>query len=214
MAVDAVAFEGSEVWFLTGSQGLYGEETLQQVASQSQRVAAALDEAGEVPVRVVWKPVLKDAGAIRRAMGEANEDPACLGVITWMHTFSPAKMWITGLDALRKPLLHLHTQADAALPWATIDMDFMNLNQAAHGDREYGFLLTRLRMPRTTVAGHVSNPSVRARVGSWTRAAAGAAAARGLKLARFGDNMRNVAVTEGDKVEAEIRFGMSVNTWG
>ena len=165
-------------------------------------------------MRVVWKPVLKDAGAIRRAMGEANEDPACLGVITWMHTFSPAKMWITGLDALRKPLLHLHTQADADLPWATIDMDFMNLNQAAHGDREYGFMLTRLRVPRTTVAGHVSNPAVRARVGVWARAAAGAAAARGLKLARFGDNMRNVAVTEGDKVEAEIRFGMSVNTWG
>jgi L-arabinose isomerase len=207
-------FAGSEVWFLTGSQNLYGEETLQQVASQSQRVAAALDEAGEVPVRVVWKPVLKDAGAIRRAMGEANEDPACLGVITWMHTFSPAKMWISGLDALRKPLLHLHTQADAALPWATIDMDFMNLNQAAHGDREYGFMLTRLRVPRTTVSGHVSNPAVRSRVGSWARAAAGAAAARGLKLARFGDNMRNVAVTEGDKVEAEIRFGMSVNTWG
>ncbi|WP_369132232.1 L-arabinose isomerase [Modestobacter sp. I12A-02662] len=207
-------FEGSEIWFLTGSQGLYGEETLQQVAEQSQRVAAALDDSADVPVRVVWKPVLKDAGAIRRLMGEANEDPACLGVITWMHTFSPAKMWISGLDALRKPLLHLHTQADAALPWATIDMDFMNLNQAAHGDREYGFMLTRLRTPRTTVAGHVSNPRVARRVGSWARAAAGAAEARGLRLARFGDNMRNVAVTEGDKVEAEIRFGMSVNTWG
>src|SRR3712207_6736705 len=207
-------FAGTEVWFLTGSQGLYGEETLQQVAEQSRRVAAALDEAGEVPVRVVWKPVLTDAAAIRRIWGQANEAPACLGVLTWMHTFSPAKMWIAGLDALRKPLLHLHTQADAALPWATIDMDFMNLNQAAHGDREYGFMLTRLRVPRTTVAGHVSNPRVRARVGSWARAAAGAAAARDLKLARFGDNMRNVAVTEGDKVEAEIRFGMSVNTWG
>ncbi|TFV74980.1 L-arabinose isomerase [Blastococcus sp. CT_GayMR19] len=207
-------FEGREIWFLTGSQNLYGEETLQQVAEQSQRVAAALEDAAEVPVRVVWKPVLKDAGAIRRAMGEANEDDSCLGVITWMHTFSPAKMWISGLDALRKPLLHLHTQADAALPWATIDMDFMNLNQAAHGDREYGFMLTRLRVPRTTVSGHVSNPAVRARIGSWARAAAGAAAARGLRLARFGDNMRNVAVTEGDKVEAEIRFGMSVNTWG
>src|SRR3954466_4333707 len=209
-----VPFEGQEIWFLTGSQGLYGEETLQQVAEQSQRVAATLDGADAVPVRVVWKPVLTDAGAIRRAMGEANEDLNCLGVITWMHTFSPAKMWITGLDALRKPLLHLHTQADAALPWATIDMDFMNLNQAAHGDREYGFMLTRLRTPRTTVSGHVSNPRVQARVGSWARAAAGAAAARGLRLARFGDNMRNVAVTESDKVEAEIRFGMSVNTWG
>ncbi|HEX2072189.1 MAG TPA: L-arabinose isomerase [Geodermatophilus sp.] len=207
-------FDGRELWFLTGSQGMYGEETLQQVADQSRRVAAALDGAAEVPVRVVWKPVLTDAGAIRRAMGEANEDPNCLGVITWMHTFSPAKMWISGLDALRKPLLHLHTQADAALPWATIDMDFMNLNQAAHGDREYGFVLTRLRMPRTTVAGHVDNPRVRSRVGSWARAAAGADAARSLRLARFGDNMRNVAVTEGDKVEAELRFGMSVNTWG
>src|SRR4051812_3753639 len=153
-------FDGREVWFLTGSQGLYGEDTLQQVAEQSQRVARALDEAAEVPARVVWKPVLKDAEAIRRAMGAANEDPACLGVITWMHTFSPAKMWVAGIDALRKPLLHLHTQADAALPWATIDMDFMNLNQAAHGDREYGFILTRLRTPRTTVAGHVSNPAV------------------------------------------------------
>src|SRR3954470_10749383 len=207
-------FDGAEVWFLTGSQGLYGEETLQQVAEQSQRVAAALDAADAVPARVVWKPVLKDGDAIRRAMGEANEDPDCLGVVTWMHTFSPAKMWISGIDALRKPLLHLHTQADAALPWATIDMDFMNLNQAAHGDREYGFILTRLRQPRTTVAGHVSNPRVQARVGSWMRAAAGARAARALKLARFGDNMRNVAVTESDKVEAELRFGVSVNTWG
>ncbi|WP_448625997.1 L-arabinose isomerase [Geodermatophilus sp. URMC 64] len=207
-------FAGAEVWFLTGSQDLYGEETLQQVAEQSQRVAAGLDAADAVPVRVVWKPVLKDAGAIRRAMGEANEDPNCLGVITWMHTFSPSKMWISGIDALRKPLLHLHTQADAALPWATIDMDFMNLNQAAHGDREHAFILTRIRQPRTTVAGHVSNPRVQARVGSWVRAAAGAAAARSLKLARFGDNMRNVAVTESDKVEAELRFGVSVNTWG
>ena len=209
-----MAFEGQEIWFLTGSQGLYGEETLQQVADQSRRVAEALDGSAEVPVRVVWKPVLTDSGAIRRTMGEANESAACLGVITWMHTFSPAKMWISGLDALRKPLLHLHTQADAALPWATIDMDFMNLNQAAHGDREYGFILTRLRTPRTTVAGHVSNPAVRTRIGSWARAAAGAAAARSLKLARFGDNMRDVAVTESDKVEAELRFGVSVNTWG
>ena len=207
-------YAGAQVWFLTGSQGLYGEETLQQVADQSRRVASALDGAPEVPLEVVWKPVLTDAGAIRRAIGEANEDPACVGVVTWMHTFSPAKMWISGLDALRKPLLHLHTQADAALPWATIDMDFMNLNQAAHGDREFGFALTRLRVPRTTVAGHVSNPAVRGRVGSWARAARAATEFRGLRLARFGDNMRNVAVTEGDKVEAEIRFGVSVNTYG
>ena len=165
-------------------------------------------------MRVVWKPVLTDAGAIRRAMGEANEDPPASASSPGCTPSPRRRCGSPGLDALRKPLLHLHTQADAALPWATIDMDFMNLNQAAHGDREYGFMLTRLRVPRTTVVGHVSNPAVRARIGSWARAAAGAAAARGLKLARFGDNMRNVAVTEGDKVEAEIRFGVSVNTWG
>ena len=203
-----------QIWFLTGSQDLYGPETLQQVAEQSQRVAATLDGAAAVPVEVVWKPVLKDSAAIRAAMGAANEDATCIGVVTWMHTFSPAKMWIAGLDALRKPLLHLHTQADAALPWATIDMDFMNLNQAAHGDREFGFALTRLKVPRTTVSGHASNPAVQARVGGWARAALGIAEARTLKLARFGDNMRNVAVTEGDKVEAELRVGVSVNTYG
>src|ERR687884_442863 len=162
-----VAFEGQQIWFLTGSQGLYGEETLQQVAEQSQRVAAALDAADAVPARVVWKPVLTDAGAIRRAMGEANEDPNCIGVVTWMHTFSPAKMWISGLDALRKPLLHLHTQLNQALPWESIDMDFMNLNQAAHGDREFGHIVTRLGVARKTVAGHVSDPVVTARIGVW-----------------------------------------------
>jgi L-arabinose isomerase len=207
-------YAGKELWFLTGSQGLYGEATLRQVAEQSQRVAAALDGADEVPLPVIWKPVLTNADAIRQVMGQANEDPACVGVITWMHTFSPAKMWISGLDTLRMPLLHLHTQVDATLPWATIDMDFMNLNQAAHGDREFGFALTRLRVSRTTVAGHVSDPAVAARVGSWARAASGVAEARGLRLARFGDNMRDVAVTEGDKVEAELRVGVSVNTWG
>jgi L-arabinose isomerase len=207
-------YPGKEVWFLTGSQGLYGEETLRQVADQSQRVAATLEASDGMPVRVSWRPVLTSAEAIREVMGRANEDPACIGVIAWMHTFSPAKMWISGLDTLRKPLLHLHTQADAALPWATIDMDFMNLNQAAHGDREFGFALTRLRVARTTVAGHVSDPAVAARIGSWARAAAGVAEARSLRLARFGDNMRDVAVTEGDKVEAELRVGVSVNTWG
>ena len=207
-------YANAEVWFLTGSQDLYGDQTLRQVAEQSKRVADALDNDGGVPARVVWKPVLTEPGAIRRTMGEANEDTNCIGVITWMHTFSPAKMWIAGLDALRKPLLHLHTQADAALPWATIDMDFMNLNQAAHGDREYAYVLTRLRVPRTTVAGHVDDARVRSRVRAWVRNAAGVAAARSLKLARFGDNMRGVAVTEGDKFEAELRFGVSVNTWG
>ncbi|MGW6005316.1 L-arabinose isomerase [Oerskovia enterophila] len=203
-----------EIWFLTGSQDLYGDETLRQVAEQSQEVARALDASSDVPANVVWKPVLKDSASIRRAMLDANADDRVLGVVTWMHTFSPAKMWITGLDALRKPLLHLHTQANVELPWDSIDMDFMNLNQAAHGDREYAYMATRLGVARTTVVGHVSNPAVTARVGSWVRGAAGWAATHELRLVRFGDNMRNVAVTEGDKTEAELRFGVSVNTWG
>ena len=203
-----------EVWFLTGSQGLYGEETLAQVASQSQEIAAALGAAADIPVTIVWKPVLTDSDAIRRTALEANAADNVIGVIAWMHTFSPAKMWITGLDLLRKPLLHLHTQANVELPWATIDMDFMNLNQAAHGDREFGYIQTRLGVARKTVVGHVSNPDVTARVGTWSRAAAGWAATHALKLARFGDNMRFVAVTEGDKTEAELQFGVQVNTWG
>ncbi|MEV4803731.1 L-arabinose isomerase [Nonomuraea sp. NPDC049421] len=197
-----------KIWFLTGSQGLYGEDTLRQVAEQSRRIAEQL------PLPVEWKPVLTDAAAIRRVMLEANADDECAGVITWMHTFSPAKMWIAGLDALRKPLLHLHTQANVELPWATIDMDFMNLNQAAHGDREFGFIQTRLGVPRKTVAGHVSDPAVGQRILAWHRAATGLAELRTLRLARFGDNMRDVAVTEGDKVEAQLRFGVSVNTYG
>ncbi|CAM3338279.1 L-arabinose isomerase [Occultella aeris] len=207
-------FEGKEIWFLTGSQDLYGEETLAQVAEQSQQVAALLEESDAVPVRIVWKPVLKDSAAIRRAALEANADDDCIGVITWMHTFSPAKMWIAGLDALRTPLLHLHTQAGVELPWADIDMDFMNLNQAAHGDREFGYMAARLGVSRKIVVGHASDGVVRAQVGAWARAAAGWAALTGMKLARFGDNMRGVAVTEGDKTEAELRFGVSVNTWG
>ncbi|HZU56356.1 MAG TPA: L-arabinose isomerase, partial [Actinocrinis sp.] len=204
-----------QVWFLTGSQGLYGEDTLRQVAEQSRAIAEQLSAAlGEGAVELVWKPVLTDAAAIRRVCLDANGDDECVGLIAWMHTFSPAKMWISGLDALRKPLLHLHTQANVALPWATIDMDFMNLNQAAHGDREFGFVQTRLGVPRKTVAGHVSDPSVAERIGTWIRAAVGLAEVRTLKLARFGDNMRDVAVTEGDKVEAQLRFGVSVNTYG
>jgi L-arabinose isomerase len=203
-----------EVWFFTGSQDLYGEETLRQVAEQSQEVARVLDASGDVPVTIVWKPVLKDSGSIRRAMLDANSDDRVLGVITWMHTFSPAKMWIHGLSVLDKPLLHLHTQANVELPWDSIDFDFMNLNQAAHGDREYAYIAARMGVVRTTVSGHVSNPAVARRVGTWVRAAAGRAATQQLKLARFGDNMRNVAVTEGDKTEAEVRFGVSVNTWG
>ncbi|MEE1788659.1 L-arabinose isomerase [Streptomyces sp. SP17BM10] len=205
---------GREIWFLTGSQGLYGEETLRQVAEQSQRIAGVLGTAAALPVDVVWKPVLTDASAIRRICLEANADDRCIGLIAWMHTFSPAKMWIAGLDALRKPLLHLHTQANVELPWDSIDMDFMNLNQAAHGDREFGYIQSRLGVARKTVAGHVTDPAVTARIASWARAAAGRDELRGLKLARFGDNMRDVAVTEGDKVEAQLRFGVSVNTYG
>ena len=203
-----------EVWFLTGSQGLYGEDTLRQVAQQSQAIARMLDDAGDIPVRVVWKPVLTDSASIRRAAIEANASDKTIGVIAWMHTFSPAKMWITGLDLLRKPLLHLHTQANVELPWADLDMDFMNLNQAAHGDREFGYIQTRLGVARKTVVGHASTPAVTAKIGTWTRAAAGWAATHELKLARFGDNMRFVAVTEGDKTEAELQFGVQVNTWG
>jgi L-arabinose isomerase len=202
------------VWFLTGSQGLYGDDVLTQVADQSRVISDALDGAEQIPVPVVAKPVLTDAGAIRRVMLDANADDDCVGVVTWMHTFSPAKMWITGLDVLHKPLLHLHTQANEALPWADIDMDFMNLNQAAHGDREFGFIQTRLGVARATVAGHVSDHRVLDRVAVWVRAAAARAALARMRVARFGDNMRNVAVTEGDKVEAELRFGVSVNTYG
>ncbi|MEU8025368.1 MULTISPECIES: L-arabinose isomerase [Micromonospora] len=203
----------AEVWFLTGSQGLYGPETLRQVADQSRQIAAQLDADPAIPARVVWKPVLTSSADILAVCRDAAVQGA-VGVIAWMHTFSPAKMWISGLDALRTPLLHLHTQANVALPWSDIDMDFMNLNQAAHGDREFGFVQTRLGVARKTVAGHVSNPSVTARIAAWTRAAIGHAEMRSLRLARFGDNMRNVAVTEGDKVEAELRFGVSVNTYG
>jgi L-arabinose isomerase len=162
----------------------------------------------------VWKPVLTDSDGIQTRLLEADSDPACLGVIAWMHTFSPAKMWIRGLSGLKKPLLHLHTQANVSLPWQTIDMDFMNLNQAAHGDREFGYIQSRLGIARSTVAGHVSDPVVQRRVGMWVRTAAAIADMRSLRLARFGDNMRNVAVTEGDKVEAELHFGTSVNTYG
>jgi L-arabinose isomerase len=203
-----------EVWFLTGSQALYGDEVLEQVERQSRAVAEELDGSGALVGRVVIKPVLTDTEAIRRILQDANASDACIGVIAWMHTFSPAKMWLTGLDLLGKPLLHLHTQANVELPWGEIDMDFMNLNQAAHGDREFGFVQARLGVARKTVAGHVSDPAVVRRVATWTRAAAARATLRSTRLARFGDNMRDVAVTEGDKVEAELRFGASVNTYG
>ncbi|MEE6287398.1 L-arabinose isomerase [Georgenia sp. MJ173] len=207
-------FERREIWFLTGTQDLYGDDVLAQVAEQSQTIAGLLDDVSDIPVRIVWNPVLKERDGIRRMALAANADDACVGVITWMHTFSPAKAWILGLDALRKPMLHLHTQANVALPWAELDMDFMNLNQAAHGDREFGYIATRMGVPRKTVVGHASHPVVQAKVATWARAATGWAAAHELKVARFGDNMRDVAVTEGDKTEAEIRLGVSTNTWG
>ena len=203
-----------QVWFLTGSQHLYGPETLDQVAEQSAQIQGMLSASGGLSAEIVGLPVLTESAAIRRVMLEANADPDCLGVITWMHTFSPAKMWITGLDALRKPLLHLHTQLSASLPWASIDMDFMNLNQSAHGDREFAHVAARLGVPRKTVVGHAGDPELVRRIDGWIRAAAGRAHLDGLRLARFGDNMRDVAVTEGDKVEAELRFGVSVNTYG
>jgi L-arabinose isomerase len=208
------AYENREIWFLTGSQNLYGDDLLQQVADQSEDVVRGLNAAGAIPLPVVRQPVLKEQDAIHRQMLEVNSDPRCVGVITWMHTFSPAKMWINGLQALQKPMLHLHTQFNRELPWAEIDMDFMNLNQAAHGDREFAHVLSRVGAPRKTVAGHVSDPSVATRIGTWARAATGLAELRSLRLARFGDNMRQVAVTEGDKVAAQMRFGVAVNTWG
>ncbi len=204
----------AQVWFLTGSQHLYGPETLAEVADQSRQIQHLLQESGDISATLVWKPVLVDAASIRRVMLEANSAPDCIGVIAWMHTFSPAKMWITGLDALRKPLLHLHTQLNEALPWQSIDMDFMNLNQAAHGDREFAYIQTRIGVARKTVAGHAVDPVVRRRIDAWVRAARGTAHLRGMRVARFGDNMRDVAVTEGDKVEAELRLGVSVNTYG
>ncbi len=200
---------GLEVWFLTGSVELYGEETLAQVEQQSRAIAQAL----QTPVRIVWKPVLTDPESIRRCLTDADSRDEVIGVIAWMHTFSPAKMWISGLSALRKPLLHLHTQSAEALPYAEIDFDFMNLNQSAHGDREFAYALTRLGVDRTTVVGHVSHPSVTVRIDQWMRAAAARHEVRRLRIARFGDNMRFVAVTEGDKTEAEAQLGVQVNTW-
>jgi L-arabinose isomerase len=203
-----------EVWFATGSQDLYGPETLAQVAEQSKGVVELLNASSDIPVKIVWKPVLKSSDAIRRFFLDANSADNVLGVIGWMHTFSPSKMWIAGLDVNAKPMLHFHTQANVALPWGEIDFDFMNLNQAAHGDREHAYIESRMGLPRTTVAGHASDPAVAASVGNWERAALGRWATQTMKVARFGDNMRYVAVTEGDKTEAEIKLGVQVNTWG
>ncbi|OBF09972.1 L-arabinose isomerase [Mycobacterium sp. ACS4331] len=204
----------SQVWLITGSQSMYGPDILDQVADQSRQIAERLDGAAEIPVAVRCLPVVTDPDQIARVFAEADATPECVGVITWMHTFSPAKMWIRGLRTLRKPLLHLHTQFGVELPWHSIDMDFMNLNQAAHGDREFGYIQSRLSTARKTVAGHVSDPYTRARIGSWVRAALGAAELSTMRVVRFGDNMRGVAVTEGDKVEAQAHFGVSIDSFG
>jgi L-arabinose isomerase len=203
-----------EIWFVTGSQNLYGDETLRQVASQSQLVADQLSKGLSANVKVVWQPVVKTNEEIRTTLMAATASEACVGVITWMHTFSPAKMWINGLELLKKPLLHLHTQAGQSLPWATIDMDFMNLNQAAHGDREYAHILSRMDIARKVVVGHPTDKRVQSEVDAWAYATLGWQKSQHLKLARFGDNMRYVAVTDGDKVSAQMTFGMSIEQLG
>lgn len=201
-----------EVWFLTGSQHLYGTETLAQVAVHSQEIAATLD--AKLPTRVIFKPVLTTPEEIYHICQEANATPACIGVVTWMHTFSPAKNWISGLKALQKPLAHLHTQYNQDIPWDSLDMDFMNLNQSAHGDREFGFMMSRQRLNRKVVVGHWCDPEVHTRLESWARAATAWADAQNARVARFGDNMRSVAVTEGDKVGAQMQFGYQVYGYG
>jgi L-arabinose isomerase len=203
-----------EVWFVTGSQHLYGEKTLKQVAGHSQIIATSFNASPQIPVQVVFKPTVKSAEEIYKICEEANVAKDCIGIIAWMHTFSPAKMWIGGLKILHKPLLHLHTQFNRDIPWNTIDMDFMNLNQSAHGDREFGFIMTRMRIRRKVITGHWQDTTVLEQINVWARAAAAWYDWQGAKFVRFGDNMRNVAVTEGDKVEAEIKFGYSVNTYG
>jgi L-arabinose isomerase len=203
-----------EVWFVTGSQHLYGEETLKQVAEHSQTIAKALNDAKEIPVKVVFRPTVKSPEEIYQTCQEANTSPNCIGIIAWMHTFSPAKMWIGGLRILQKPMAHLHTQYNRDIPWNEIDMDFMNLNQSAHGDREFGFMMSRMRLDRKVITGHWQDTDVLSQLNAWTRAAAGWHDWQGAKFVRFGDNMRYVAVTEGDKVEAELKFGYSVNTYG
>jgi len=203
-----------EVWFITGSQHLYGPETLKKVAAHSQEIARALNASAAIPVKVVFKPVLITPDAIAALCQAANSAPQCIGLITWCHTFSPSKMWIQGLRILHKPILHLHTQHNRDIPWSAIDMDFMNLNQAAHGDREHGFIMSRMRLERKVVVGFWQDPAVQSQLGAWTRAAAAWHDWQGAKFARFGDNMREVAVTEGDKVSAQVGFGFSVNGYG
>ena len=203
-----------EVWFVPGSQHLYGPEALKDVEEHSTAIADALSASTHIPVKIVCKPVMTSSDSIHQLCLDANGSKNCVGLITWMHTFSPARMWIAGLRLLNKPFLHLHTQFNKELPWSNIDMDFMNLNQSAHGDREFGFIGARMRLKRKVVVGFWQDTAVHAEIGVWTRAACAWHDAQRLKVARFGDNMRNVAVTEGDKVDAEIKLCYSVNGYG
>ncbi len=203
-----------EVWFITGTHHLYGDKALKQVAEHSQEIASSLNAAKQIPVQVLHQPIAASEEEIYALFSKANGAANCIGVITWMHTFSPAKMWINGLKILNKPLLHFHTQFNRDIPWSTIDMDFMNLNQSAHGDREFGFIMSRMRLNRKVVVGHWQDEESLGKINAWARSAAGWNDWQGAKFVRFGDNMRNVAVTEGDKVEANIQFGYSVNTYG
>src|SRR5699024_6339444 len=202
-----------QVWFITGSQDLYGEETLYEVALHAEEISDYLSAHEDIPVKVIYKPVVKNCNEIYNIIMEANYTKECIGIITWMHTFSSAKMWIRGLKALQKPLLHLHTQYNRDIPWETMDMDFMNLNQSAHGDREFGHIVTRLNIARKVITGYWKDKEVTNGIKVWIRAAMAWDDWQGAKFVRFGDNMRNVAVTDGDKVEAETKFGFSVNTY-
>lgn len=203
-----------ELWFAAGSQSLYGDEMLVTVQEHSEEIAHGLSQSSQIPVNIIPKPVMTTADAITKLCAEVNRNDRCIGLIAWMHTFSPAKMWIAGLSALRKPVAHLHTQYNRSLPWSTIDMDFMNLNQSAHGDREFGFIGTRTGLNRKVITGFWRDDTVLKQLATWTRAAAAWHDSQGLKIVRFGDNMRNVAVTEGDKVEAQVRLGYSVAGYG
>jgi L-arabinose isomerase len=209
-----VKINTQEVWFVTGTQHLYGTETLKQVASDSAAIASALDLSPEIGQKVIFKPILTTPDSITELCTEANNSKACIGLITWMHTFSPAKMWIRGLSILNKPFLHFHTQLNRDIPWESIDMNFMNLNQSAHGDREFGFIGTRMRLNRKVVVGHYQDPEAIDRIAVWVRAASAYNDALNMKIARFGDNMRDVAVTEGNKVSAQIKMGYSVYGFG
>ena len=200
-------------WFCTGSQDLYGDECLSHVAAHSKEIVECLNKSGKLPFEVVWKPTMITNEVIRRTFNEANNDPTCAGVITWMHTFSPAKSWILGHQELRKPLCHLHTQYNREIPYETMDMDFMNENQAAHGDREYAHILSRMGIERKTIVGYWQDAEVQEKLGSWMRTAIGIVESSHIRVMRVADNMRNVAVTEGDKVEAQLKFGWEVDAY-